>query len=176
MDKMYRIVVITDPYNGSRKSGFKYSKDRDKMYKVLDEGLTLEEARKELFRILESKAENYPQYWDCETLEEAAKVEGDEFCVRDNGYTASFSYDVCRYILESESDPYSIVVKEYSRDDIESKLRELLDNGATITDEDEQDEFDAYWATEELRNGGYIKIDSGYYGKEEFIDEFLENE
>lgn len=170
---MYRIVVLTDPYNGSRKSGFKYSKDRDKMYKVLDEGMTLEEARKELFRILKSKAENYPKYWECETLEEAAKVEDDEFCVRDNGYTASFSYDVCRYILESESNPFSIVVKEYSRDDIESKLRELLDNGATILDEAELDRLDAYYATEQLRNGWFIKIDSEYYDEDEFIETFL---
>lgn len=173
---MYRIVVLTDSYHGSHKRGFNPSKNGGVMYKILDEGLTLEEARKELFCILKSKAENYPKYWECETLEEAAKVEGDEFCVRDWEDNASFTYDIYEYILESESDPYSIVIKEYSREDIENKLQELLDNGATITDEDEQDEFDAYWATEELRNGGYIKIDSGYYGKEEFIDEFLENE
>lgn len=170
---MYRIVVITDPYHGSHKVGFKYTKNRDKMYKVLDEGMTLEEARKELFRILKSKAENHPQYWECETLEEAAKVEDDEFCVRDNGHTASFSYDVCRYVLDSESNPFSIVVKEYSRDDIESKLRELLDNGATILDEAELDRLDAYYATEQLRNGWFIKIDSEYYDEDEFIETFL---
>lgn len=176
MDNMYRIVVLTDPYHGSIERGFEHSKNRDQMYKVLDEGLTLEEARKELLRRLKSKADNYPQYWDCETLEEAAKVEGDEFCVRDWEDNASFTYDIYEYILESESDPYSIVIKEYSREDIENKLQELLDDGAVISDEEEQDTLDAYYATEELRNGGYIKIDSGYYGKEEFIDEFLENE
>lgn len=173
---MYRIVAITDPYNGSRKDGFKYSKNRDQMYKVLDEGMSLEEARKELFRILETKAENHPQYWDCKNIEEAAKVEGDEFCVRDWGAEANFTYDIYRYILESESDPYSVVVKEYSRDDIESKLQELLDNGATIFDEEELDRLDAYYATEQLRNGWFIKIDSDYYDEAEFIDEFLENE
>lgn len=124
MDKMYRIVVITDPYHGSNRRGFKYSKNRDQMYKVLDEGMTLKEARKELFRIVKSKTENYPQYWDCETLEEAAKVEDSiSCCVRDWGAEASFSYDVYRYILESESDPFSIVVKEYSQKEIANKIQ-----------------------------------------------------
>lgn len=170
---MYRIVVLTDSYHGSHKRGFKPSKNGGVMYKILDEGLTLEDARKELLRRLKSKADNYPQYWDCKTFEDAAKVEGDEFCVRDNGYTASFTYDIYEYILESESDPYSVVVKEYSREDIESKLQELLDNGATILDEAELDRLDAYYATEQLRNGWFIKIDSEYYDEDEFIDTFL---
>lgn len=170
---MYRIVVLTDPYHGSIERGFEHSKNRDQMYKVLDEGLTLEEARKELLRRLKSKADNYPQYWDCETLEEAAKVEDDEFCVLDCGVHASFIYDIYEYILESESDPYSVIGREYSRDAIESKLRELLDNGATIFDEEELERLDAYDATEQLRNGWFIKIDSEYYDEDEFIETFL---
>lgn len=143
------------------------------MYKVIEEGLPLAEARKELFRILKSKAELCPQYWECNSLEEAAKVKEDVLYIRDYGDRASFTYDVYEYILESESDPFGIVIKEYSRDDIESKLQELLDNGATIFDEEELDRLDAYDATQQLRYGWFIKIDSEYYDEDEFIETFL---
>lgn len=80
------------------------------MYKVLDRFEDLGLARKEFFNLLRSKAEMYPEYWDCESLEEAAKVAGDALWVRDDGNYASFTYDVFQYILEDESNPYSIVI------------------------------------------------------------------
>lgn len=109
---MYRIVCITDPYHGSVKLGFKYSENREQMYKVLDRFEDLGLARKEFFNLLRSNAEMYPQYWDCASLEEAAKVEPDELWVRDDITSASFTYDVYTYILEDEGNPYSIVVED----------------------------------------------------------------
>lgn len=171
---MYRIVVITDPYNGSRNAGFKYSANREKMYKVLDRFEDLGLARREFFNLLRSKAEMYPQYWDCESLEEAAKVADDALWVRDYGDCVSFTYDVFWYFLEDESSPFSIVVKECSQGDIENKLQKLLDDGASIRDEDDTEKLDAFEAARHLECDCRIKINDEDFDTREFIETFLQ--
>lgn len=172
---MYRIIVITDPYTGSRNVGFKYSANRGRMYKVLDRYEDIGLARKEFFNLLRSKAEMYPEYWDCESLEEAAKVTPNTLLVFDDKFHATFDYDVYMYVLENESDEDSIVLKEYSKKDIENKLQELIDNGAHISDDEERDALDSYYATKHLDAGKWIKINGDYYDLDEFVDTYLNN-
>lgn len=172
---MYRIVVITDPYTGSRNAGFKYAANRARMYKVLDRFDDLWLARKEFFNLLRSKSEMYPQYLECESLEEAANVKPNIMLVFDDRVHATFDYDVYTYVLEDESDESSIVVKEYSQNDIEEKLQELIDNGAYVADDEERDALDSYYATKRLAAGEWIKLNDNYYDLDAFIETFLNN-
>lgn len=174
--KTYRIITTTDPYHASRALGFKLNNNRTEAHRLEAHNLTLEEARKELLRIVKSKTENYPQYWDCETLEEAAKVESSiSCCVRDYGAEASFNYDVYAYRIEVETRNYETIVTadDFSEKEAEAELERIAKQGMEAYDEEGFRLAETWEVLNEWDEEREVSINGEWYTRENFIEATL---
>ena len=99
MNNNYRIVATTDPYHGSRKAGFQRYNDTT-YRKVIEEGMTLREAQKELLRMFRESAGRYFENWGvaCWYMGEPGL---EAYPTHEDG-TRSFCDDVITYSIEEE--------------------------------------------------------------------------
>lgn len=172
----YRIITTTDPHHASRALGFKLNDNRTEAHRLEAHSLTLEEARAELLRIVKSKTENCPQYWNCETLEETAKVENSiSCCVRDWGAEASFNYDVYTYRIEEESGNYDtlITADDFSAKEAETELERIAKLGMEAYDEEGFRLVETWEVVNEWDEEREVSINGEWYTREGFIEATL---
>lgn len=60
---MWRIIATTNPYQGCRKSGFKYTPDRKHMIKVEESNLSFTDVRNEMLKLLNRKCNTTFSSW-----------------------------------------------------------------------------------------------------------------
>lgn len=101
--KTYQIICTTDPYNAGRNCGFKLNENRTLGVKVIEESLTLKEARASLLKMYNEDLTNHTPLTPVKTWSEAVKKHADNVALEASlrrDHTASYSFDIFTYSIE----------------------------------------------------------------------------
>lgn len=103
--KTYQIICTTDPYNASRHCGFKLNNCGTLGVKVMEENLTLKEARASLLKMYNEDLTSYTSLTPARTFGEATRknTQNEALSVSlRKDHTAGYSFDIYSYSIEEE--------------------------------------------------------------------------
>lgn len=110
VEKSYRVICTTDPFNASRHCGFKLNQNRTLGVKVMEENLTLKEARASLLKMYNEDLTTRTSLVSAKTWSEAVKKHADNVALSASlrrDHTASYSFDIFTYsIVEAPAKLY----------------------------------------------------------------------